>query len=173
MTRKTKGFLIIPMAILFSLAILKKPVSSSYYPDFGIHTPVLFSTTLSDTLSLKTFQKLHIQDVEGIKVKYPTGKYACYFEYTADPEVLLDAISSQPFSKYTLLADTRCRAISFDQLKQLKTSVSDFEFENSTTFWTVEEKEFEVYECLKSPLKHTILIDRKSNKVLHRVEYKA
>lgn len=170
MTRKTKGFLIIPMAILFSLAILKKPVPS-YHPDFGTNTPVLFSTTLSDTLSLKTFQKLHIQDVVGIQVKYPTGKYACYFEYKADPEAVLGAISSQPFSRYASLADTQCREVSYEQLKELKTTVSGFEVENSTTFWMADEKEFEVYECLKSPLKHTLLIDAKTNRVLHRVEF--
>ena len=169
MNRKTKGLLVIPMAILFSLAILKKPVSPSHSPR-GIHAPELFSTTLSDTLSVKTFQKLHIPDVVGLKVKYPTGKYACYFEYTADRETVLDAISSQPFSRYASLADTKCREISFEQLKQLKTTVSGFEIENSTSFWTAEEKEFEVYECLKSPLKHTLLVNTKTNRVLHRVE---
>ena len=29
---------------------------------------------------------------------------------------------------------------------------------------------FEVYECLKSPVRHTILISKNSRRVLHRIE---
>ena len=76
-----------------------------------------------------------------------------------------------PFPGMLVLADTKCRRISAQELIQLKMKISAIEFENSGNFWNVEENEFDVYECLKTPIRHTLLISKTTKRVLHRIEF--
>lgn len=173
MNKRLKLLLIVPFVVLFSFALFKRNIPSDYNPEFNTpNAPIVLATSLADTLGQTTFQKLHIRDVEGIKVKYPSGNYASYFEYEAERNTVLHVISNQPFARYAQLADTRARKISADELKLVQSTVTGLEFE-STSFWSVNPDEYEVYECLKSPMKHTVLVNKKSNKILHRIEYKA
>lgn len=174
MNRKTKGFLLaIPLGILFSLALIKRPMKVMDFVDTETASAIAFRTTLADTLGEKTFQKLHIANVEGVKIKYITGNTTSYFEYRADSKTVIKAISELPFPKYASLADTRCRPIPFERVRERKGSITSLEYQNSESFWNVNESNVEVYECLKGDELHTLLIDKKSNRILHRIEFQA
>jgi hypothetical protein len=134
--------------------------------------PLLLYTSLDDSLSPKAIQSLNLKEkVTGLKVKYMTGRYTSYFEYEADGDQVLLAISRLPFSRYAERADTLCIRMDYRYLEVMKKNISDTEYENTSTFWTAGDA-FEVYECNKEPYLHTVLIDRRSNKILHRVEYR-
>ncbi len=132
--------------------------------------PVVFSTSLADTLSQKAFDELNVGEVSGIKVKYLSGHENRYFEYVAEKQLVLRVISHLPFTKYSVFSDTNCRRISFNDLNTVREKISETEYENSLSFWNADPGSIEVYECIKSPLRHTLLFDSKSNHVTHRIE---
>ena len=132
--------------------------------------PAIFYTSLADSLSQKAMITLQLGEVTGIKVKYLDGHENRYFKYIAEKQSVIRAISQLPFTKYSDLSDTHCRRIPYQELMRSRPTISATEYEHSTFFWDAAPETIEVYECIKSPFKHTLLIDPKSNHVMHRVE---
>ena len=131
--------------------------------------PLVITTSLDDTLPEKAVHSLNLQErVLGTKVKYMTGIQASYFEYEADADQVLTMISRLPFSVYALQADTTCLRMDRRHLDLIKQRISAVEYESAPAFWGAGD-EFEIHACNKYPYLHTVLIDLKSNKVLHRV----
>lgn len=161
---------IFPCLLVLSALSCKKPGQSNLATDPESIPPLVLSTSLNDTLSPKAMRALNLEKVTGLKVKYITGHYASYFEYEADRRQVLKTISQLPFSQYAAAADTVCSPLTRTDLALLRQHISSVELENASSFWTADLEEFEVYECLKSPLKHTILISKNSRRVLHRIE---
>lgn len=166
-----KGLVIvIPLLLLFTFAC-KKPAASIHEDAFADIPPLILRTSLKDTLTKKALTTLQLNDAEGVKIKYHNGNYASYFTYEADRDALLQAISSLPFPRYVIKADTVCHAISFRDIALLRQAVTDAEHEAASFFWDVDATEYDVYECLKPPMRHTLLVSKNSKQVLHRAEY--
>ena len=163
---------IFPFLILFSLAFCKK---SDQYGALSTHDfmpPLIVRTALADSLPPQAIKKLQLENIQGIKVKYATGRYVCYFDYDADRSSLLDTIARLPFSKFTPLADTTCRRIPIESIELMRAMVSPEERETGNSFWHADIDEFEVYECIKAPFRHTLLIGKKTTRVIHRIEFR-
>ncbi len=158
---------------LFLLAIVacKKPGHLDLQPLSNYDLPLIVNVSLRDTLPKKALEMLKIDDVTGIKVKYLNGHSNSYFAYEADRKSIISVISNLPFSKYAVRADTRCRKVQSSDLDLYKSQVPTIEVEHTAFFWDANHKQFDVYECIKPPLKHTLLIGRDSKQILHRVEF--
>jgi hypothetical protein len=161
---------IFPCLLVLSALSCKKPGRSNLTPDPASIPPLVLATSLSDTISPNALRALKLEKVTGLKVKYITGHFASYFEYEADGKQILKTISQLPFSRYATLADTVCSPLTPVDLALLRKHVSGDEIKHGSSFWTADLEEFELYECLKSPLKHTILIGKNSRRILHRIE---
>ena len=114
---------------------------------------------------------MKVGNVLGIKIRDLQGHDIRYFEYQAEASHLLHCISRMPFNKNYPVADTVCRKISYDELRLAAGNLSATELNSTSFFSTAHESRMEIYECLKSPMKHHILIDKATHKVLHRIEF--
>lgn len=112
-----------------------------------------------------------INQLHGVKVvDRATGKFTYYFEYIANKQDTLRRVAALPFLK-----DNRISSLSIElmesALNPLDGSVlSQEEREATSFFWEVEAEEFIFYECYKSPVKHTLLISKTSDRILHKIE---
>lgn len=138
---------------------------------FKFNQPVVFYTSLLDTIPKQSVNALHLGHVNGIKVLYPSGQFSSYFEYEADHPELIRTIGSLSFPLDSAVASTTCHTIPFDYVKASGNIVSSMELENASFFWSIAETEYVAYTCLKSPYKHTLLLSKNSKRVLHRIEF--
>src|SRR5690606_12089713 len=127
-------------------------------------------TSLSDTLPASTIEALGLADITGIKVKSYNGKFANYFKYEANRNNLITEFSILPFQRSAHLADTTCHKMAYRDFELLRAQVSDAEKDNASFFWQASEDEFDVYQSIKPPLRHTLLISRNSNTIFHRAD---
>lgn len=172
MQKKTRYsiFSLTPLLLIIAAFACNKPahIGNSYINEIS---PVVFSTSLADTLPLKTVEQLQAKTATGIKVQYIDGRHVCYFEYEADPRNVIKAISNVAFSKIAVLADTTCRRVSQRHLELLKQQISASEMDHSAFFWSQENDNMHVYECIKPPFKHTLLVGQNSIRIFHRIEF--
>lgn len=160
---------ILPTLLVFSIFACTKPVDTSFLPN-EYERPEIRLVTLRDTLPNSSFSNLSIQELKGVKATYVTGRYTCYFEYNANQQEVLRAIDILPFDINTRLSDTQCRKMDSDFSLSGKHILSNQEINSSAFFWNINTEDFIYYECIKSPMRHTILLDKHSNRVLHRIE---
>lgn len=160
---------ITPLLLLAAVFICKKPSHLKGDSSF-LSEPRTYLTSLQDSLPEKALQELKINErVLGTKIKYPSGLYASYFEYEADNKTLIRTLGRLPFSRAEILADTVAHPIAIGEFNELKASVSLAEQEHAAVFWNTSLNDIVVYECIKAPFRHTLLISRTSSRVLHRI----
>lgn len=167
---------IFPLLLLLSAFACKKPVlepnAKATYAALLRSMPTLNgSIALEDTMPAEAVAALNTGNINGVKLSYANGRYASYFAYEADAETVINTIATLPFNRYAPVADTTCYKTNFDTLEQLQHTLSEAELQSSAFFWNAPREQFEVYECLKAPLRHTLLISRRSGQVFHRIEY--
>lgn len=166
-----KSALFFSVLLLLSIVACKKPSYSTDGLVYDHSMPVLFYTSLADTLPKKTFDQLNLSDrVVGIKINNLNGLDVRYFEYQADPDVMIGALSKMAFDKHEIRADTLCRKITSQEMRLTFEQVSSSELAYASSFFNSTSASFEFYECLKSPYRHHVVIDRVTNKVMHRIE---
>jgi hypothetical protein len=158
--------LLLPL-FLMTAGACKKPVLEI---TDGAIPPLVLTTSIEDSLPQKSIVALKLEGLTGLKIQYYSGVYTSYFEYKAEKNVLLDAISMLPFPMNSNVSDTQCRKISFGDMNRDKEHLSAVEIENAFGFWDARESHIEVYECVKAPFKHTLQIESGSNTVRHRIE---
>ena len=71
---------IIPFLILFSLASCKRSGEPGTGSTKDLVPPLIVRTALADTLPARAIQRLHLENIQGIKVKYATGP-GCEIKY--------------------------------------------------------------------------------------------
>ncbi len=160
---------ILPTLLILSIFACKKPVDTSFLLNEH-ESPEIKLVTLRDTLPNSSLSNLPIQELKGVKATYVSGRYTCYFEYNANQQEVLRAIDILPFDINTRLSDTQCRKMDGDFSLSGKRILSNQEINSSAFFWSINPEDFTYYECIKSPMRHTILLDKYSNKILHRIE---
>lgn len=154
------------MLLIFSLGCCKKPVlevTTNTVP------PMILATSVEDSLPESAVEALDVKGVTGLKVQYYSGLHTSYFEYEADKYLVLKTISELPFLQSASIADTLCREIPAMQLgppwEDLSAAKSDFsmpDLQNEAT---------QIFECLKPPYRHTIVLNKNSNHIYHRIEF--
>lgn len=158
-----------PLLLLFGAFACTNPCKN--VSDLNDVEPIVFYTSLADTLPKETFEKINTGNVLGVKFKDMKGNDIRYFEYKADAKSLISSLSEMPFDKESVLADTLCRRIGLEVLRYSLEQTSASEENYAGQFRYADEQEFFIFECIKPPLKHTVLTAKKSNKVLHRIAY--
>jgi hypothetical protein len=83
---------------------------------------------------------------------------------------VISAISKLPFSKFSSLSDSRCRKITQEELLSIRQDVPSTEFESAAFFWNSANNKTEIYQCIKSPYRHTLLFNPDSDVIFHRIE---
>ncbi len=161
----------LPVFILSSIFACKRPSESHADTVWSEHkSPTLTTTLLRDTLPYRFISNLHITEVHGVKASYSSGQQTSYYEYEADPEMILKMVSSLPFKRSNSVSDTTCRAFEIPFSMTGKRFISAKELQAANFFWQINPKDFFYYECLKNPDRHTILINKITGRILHRVE---
>ncbi len=153
---------------LFALGACKKPVLEGkldYVP------PLVLSTSIHDSLPSKVVKTLKLDGLTGLKYKYVTGLYSSYFEYQADPALLLETLSALPFSMHGDMADTHCHAATFQEFDLSRQKLTLAEYESESFFWDIDRAEVELFECRKPPFLHTIQITKRTNRIFHRIQF--
>ena len=129
------------------------------------------SATLSDSLSAKTVSSMHATELSGISITHPgESRQVFYYEYSGEKVDVLRAIALSPFNKYETVSDTVCREVALNRYRVLKNRLSGREVEESIFFWDIKADDYEVFECIKAPAKHTILFKKNSKTILHRIQ---
>ncbi|HYF68891.1 MAG TPA: hypothetical protein VD884_12195 [Ohtaekwangia sp.] len=165
--------LLLSMVLVGYAVMLKKPAylnrgGEEVAVDDAV-PPLVLYTGLQDTLSESAITELGLTaPVTGIKFLLTSGRYASYYEYQADPEQVLAVVASIPFSRSSIQADMTCRRISYRDLEVLRSEIPPGELDRTAYFWYAAENEIEIYESIKPPLRHTLLINRATNHVMHR-----
>lgn len=112
-----------------------------------------------------------LEELNGVRVEdRQTGKVVYYFEYVANKQDTLRRIAALPFRK-----DDRPSSITYMLMESMNspldgTSLSTEEREAASFFLEADGEEFTFYECFKSPVKHTLLLSKNSDRILHKVE---
>lgn len=113
-----------------------------------------------------------VHQLNGVRVvNRETGKFTYYFEYIANKQDTLRRVAALPF----LLKDNRpsslaCELMTVDGNPLDDSKLAPAEKEASAFFWNASAEEFTFYECYKSPVKHTLLLSKNSDRILHKVE---
>jgi hypothetical protein len=168
---KTTYALILPTLMILAMFACKKPHLSDNY-GIDSNEPIVFTARLSDSIPAKTFELLQVSEIEGISVKYVHERREVrYFEYDAESERVLSAIRRSPFSIDAQFADTGCRQIASNEIHSANHTISSSEKNMANFFWSIKPEEYEVFECVKPFVKHTLLFHKNSTQVLHRIEF--
>ena len=113
-----------------------------------------------------------IQEIHGVKIMdYDRNKVEYYFEYEATGIDTLKMIASLPFSIDDRVSSVGPMLMESDSNPLEVNSSFTEEARNATSFfWNAKAEDFTFYECIKSPMKHTLLISKTSSRILHKVE---
>lgn len=164
-----KWIFVLPIVMLTVLGACKKPhleEELDYIP------PLVLTTSLEDSLPSKAIKALNLPKTLGTKILYQNGLYASYFEYEANPDAVVETVSQLPFPIHlNVPADTLCRPISSHDIEIMLKLISPEEKENTANFWTSYKNSSSAFECIKGHFRHTLLMNRNSNKILHRIEF--
>jgi hypothetical protein len=164
-----KWVFILPIAVPMILGACKKPrleEELDYIP------PLVLATSLEDSLPSKAIKALNVPNTIGTKILYHNGLYASYFEYESDPNAVIETVSQLPFPiSSNIPADTLCRPISPRDIETMMKLISAEEKESTANFWTSYKNKYDAFECIKGHFRHTLLVNRSSNRILHRIEF--
>ncbi len=117
-------------------------------------------------------QGFELNQLNGVKILNPaTGKYTYYFEYIANKQDTLRRIEALPFLKDNRPSSLSCELMNAPLNPLDGSTLTQEERDATSFFWDAQTDEFTFYECYKSPMKHTLLLSKTSDRILHRVEY--
>ena len=158
------------MAIFATLAMYlpnKKVVEDRYEMYFGI--PITDASVAHEFFSDQDFQ---VQQLHGVKIVNPdTGKVTYYFEYIANKQDTLRRIAALPFLKDNRPSSLACELMNSSVDPLDNAALTQEERDVTAFFWQSRAEDFIFYECYKSPVKHTLLLSKTSDRILHKVEF--
>jgi len=112
-----------------------------------------------------------LNQLHGVKILNPdTGKYTYYFEYIANKQDTLRRIEALPFLKDNRPSSLSCELMNAPLNPLDGSTLTQEERDDTSFFWDAQPDEFTFYECYKSPVKHTLLLSKTSDRILHKVE---
>ena len=131
--------------------------------------PVITMVSVYDTLPKNALVQLDLRQLHGIKAEHASGRYTCYFAYQTNATEFLRRISALPFRRGQS-ADTLCRPMGQPFSLSGQKLLSEYEQQSSAFFWPADPEGYTHYECVKGNQRHTILISKVDDVVLHRIE---
>lgn len=155
--------------ILAIFACKKPPETATIQEWSGKEEPAISSISLYDTIP-SIIKQINIHEIRGIKAAYPSGAFTCYFEYDAEPAEMLKLISMLPFKRNGMSSDTIVRPMESEFSTSGKTLLTEEEISSSEFFWNIDPRQYSYYECVKNPVRHTILVNKNTGRILHRIE---
>lgn len=158
------------MAVFATLAIyLPNEKVNEDQRDMYFGMPVSEASVAHDLFNDSGF---NVKQLNGVKIVNPdTGKVTYYFEYIANKQDTLRRISVMPFLKDNRQSSLSCELMT-SSLNPLDNSALTQEERDATSFfWNARAEDFIFYECYKSPVKHTLLLSKTSDLILHKVEF--
>lgn len=158
------------MAFFAALAVYlptKKALEEQYEIYFGL--PATYASVTQEFFNDAGF---NLKQLNGVKVINPdTGRYTYYFEYIANKQDTLRRVAALPFLKDNRPSSLMCELMNAP-LNPLDDSGLTAEARDAASFfWDARADEFTFYECYKSPVKHTLLLSKTSDRILHKVEF--
>lgn len=153
------------IALLAASLLSEKPAGSDkqYTAD---ETVAIFATSLADTIPVNLVNELAIGNPQGIRMIPLRGTEVRYFEYTCDPNLLMGTLSRIPINILDGNSDLAVREVS----GKIFIKPTQRELMHAATFWSASDS-YKAYEIIKGPIKHELLVDWSSNRILHRVIY--
>lgn len=116
--------------------------------------------------------KFPLEQLNGVKILNPdTGRFTYYFEYIASKPDTLHRIAALPFLKDNRPSSLTCERMNSNSNPLDGAALSQTERDATSFFWDARADEFTFYECYKSPVKHTLLLSKTSDRILHKVEF--
>ncbi|HTE33397.1 MAG TPA: hypothetical protein VK666_23610 [Chryseolinea sp.] len=158
---------------VFCWSACTRPSHIDSIPKENETAPQVTAVTLKDTLPAqmnKAIENLNLGNVMGIQLRYPSGRAASYFVYHAEKNATLMAISRLPFSKNAGVADAACRPMDGAEWTALRAQASPSELNAAEFFWDADPNDYVAYECLKTPMRHTLLVNKHTDEIIHRIE---
>lgn len=160
-----------PLILLAAVFLFERPAHLRGQATI-LDEPLVLVTSLQDSLPSHALTQLAISHrILGTKIKYANGLYASYFEYKVDSKTLIRTLGSLPFSRTAIIADTLAHPVTRAEFDQLRQKVSTAEQENLASFWNLSSSDAVVYECMKPPFRHTVVISKSTDRVLHRIAF--
>jgi hypothetical protein len=153
---KFNGLLLLPILLIAIIVFTNKPKSTPV--EFTSH--VMYAS-VHDSLPPSFLKQVSLHEKQGYVVS-KGFKNTYYFEYTANHSQVIKALSSLPFAIDSVRADIQCRIISSEQ--ELK-GVSNLLAQQN--YFSAEINKYTVYECLKAPQHHVVLLNKESDQVIH------
>jgi hypothetical protein len=113
-----------------------------------------------------------IQEIHGVKIMdYENRKIEYYFEYEANEKDTLQMIASLPFRMDDRISNVAPMLMeSNSNPLEVNASFTKEAMDATSFFWKAKAEDFVFYECVKSPMKHTLLVSKNSSRILHKVE---
>jgi hypothetical protein len=114
----------------------------------------------------------NIKEIHGVKIiDFDRHKIEYYFEYEANALDTLKIIASLPSAIDDNVSSVAPMLMESD-FNPLEVSQAFTEEARDATsfFWNAKAEDYTFYECIKSPMKHTLLISKTSARILHKVE---
>lgn len=151
--------------------------AAMYLPDVSKmkdQSQIYFGAPISEASVQQEFfndPNFNIRQLHGVKIINPdTGRFTYYFEYIANKQDTLRRISAMPFIKDNRVSSLGCELMNAESNPLDHAQLTQEEQEATAFFWEANAEEFTFYECFKSPMKHTVLISKTSDRILHKVE---
>ena len=145
----------------------QEEIKGQYEIYFGI--PVSEASVEHEVFGDADFE---IRQLNGVRILDPdTGKYTYYFEYIANKQDTLRRISALPFLKDNRPSSLMCELMNTPLNPLDHSALTQEERDAASFFWDARADEFIFYECYKSPVKHTLLLSKTSDQILHKVEF--
>lgn len=134
----------------------------------------LSSPDVPDSFSIRNIVKdfvadTTIKELKGIQVDN-NSIYTEYCVYRGQKDRVLNGINKiVPKSSADYSSDKNCYPVSKQSF--YKNIIADERNISTSFFWQFEQsKDFEIYTCIKAPLRHYIIFDQNSDTVYHRIE---
>jgi hypothetical protein len=132
--------------------------------------PVAQTASMRDTFPEKFFRRINPREKQGIVLAFRPGESTAYFEYEADPKVVLSVIADLPFSAYGHVADTCVLPVQSEGVLNGANSLSNQQQLSTAFFFDNDLADFDAYECRKPPFRHFILVQKGTHRILHKIE---
>ena len=124
---------------------------------------------LSDSLPMNFLQKINPTELQGVKLQRELSSVTYYFEYLANHKQVLKEMANLPFAADSTRADTHVRMIADkEEIKEISNLLNDVAINKDFLFEdTIDD--YTVYECLKTPQHHIVLINKHSERIIHLI----
>lgn len=156
---KINALLFFPIALILLIVSIPPKTKS------GSHRTIT-QASLSDSLPQSFLQKVAPIEIQGYCVQQFHVSSTYYFKYSANHTKVLQQIALLPFSPSSVRADVQCRAIAQQsELKQMEELLKDRLI--AQTFQREPLINYTIYQCLKTPQHHFLLLSKTSDTVIH------